>query len=219
MKSLLKIAIICLAPSVAFAEPDLHRGGLSFGMSSVDGDTTLFGTAYSYDGDSTTIGGYYFVTENVSIGVAKTDGDFDYGETYDNLSCDVDGTSVTASFHPKRTNYFTGEGNGYSFGIQSTDSDSDCEDDNFYYDTISSDDQHVTFGASRGLGNGLVLTAGFASNTDDFLDDKLFSFGFSKMLDSNFAVSLGISFGETAEDSDGDNTELTSLLFSGGYLF
>jgi hypothetical protein len=219
LKSLLKIAVICLAPSVAFAEPDLHRGGLSFGMSSVDGDDTLFGTGYSYDGDTTTFGGYYFVTENVSIGLAKTDGDLDYGATLDNFSCDVDGTSISASFHPKRTNYFTGEGNGYSFGIQSTDSDADCEDDYFYYNSISSDDQHVTFDASRGLGDGLVLTAGFASNTDDFLDDKLFSFGFSKMLDSNFAVSLGISIGETAEDSDGDNTEQTTLSFSGGYLF
>jgi hypothetical protein len=131
----------------------------------------------------------------------------------------VDGTSVTASFHPKRTNYFTGEGNGYSVGVEANDAEADCEDNNYYYSTLETDDNYLTFKATRGLGDGLVLKAGFASNTDDFLDDKSFSFGFSKMLDSNFAVSLGISFGETAEDSDGDNTELTSLLFSGGYLF
>ena len=219
MRFLLKLAIVLFLPTAVYAEPGLHRGSVGFVIDSYDGDQTILGSIRSYDGDITDFNAEYFLGEKFSVSLSKGSGDLNYGAIADNLTCDIDGTAISAAIHPSRVNYFTGEGSGFNFGVSSIDVDAECEDDFYYYNTVSTKGEDVNIELARGLGNGLVFEFGMSSDTDDFLDDLAIGFRVTKTFEGGFALNFGMEVSETAEDADGDNAELTSIGFGAGFLF
>ncbi len=217
MKNIIAIIIACLLPSVAFSQADLtnelHKGSVAIDFASFDGNSNIGVRSYSYDGTSTTFGGHYFIDETIRVGLARGSGSYKFGPDFGNFECDWDGTSVSVSVHPQRTNIITGVGDGYSFGFINSNVESECEDDDFYYEKISSDTDSLSIAVTRGLKNGIVFLAGFSSDVDDFLDDRTFSFGLSQAHEGNLVIRAGISFGETAEDKAGNNAEFADFSF------
>lgn len=219
-KSIL-LAMLFVLPTLSFAESEIHKGAVSIKSFTDDGSNKVTGQSfdsYGFDGSGTEISGNYFVEEKLNFGFSKLSFDNTFGANYYNLTCDIDETWLSVSYHPQRTNYFTGEGHGLNIGIRNIDQDADCKSDLIDY-TDTEDGNFLTLEATRGLRNGLVLTLGFVSDTEDLLDDKVISFGLHKMLDSNLALNVGLSLQETAEDEDGDNVERSRLELGGAYLF
>lgn len=219
-KSIL-LAMLFVLPTLSLAESELHEGTVNIKSFTDDGSEKVTGQSYNsygFDGSGTDISFHFFVEPKLAFGFSKTSFDSTYGANASNLSCDIDQTWLSVSYHPQRTNYFTGEGHGLNIGIRSMDEDADCTSN--AGDAMATDDGNfLTLEATRGLGNGLVLTLGFESDTKDLLDDKNISFGLHKMLDGNLALSLGISLFQEAEDEDGDYAEHSRLLLGGAYLF
>lgn len=212
--------LLSLALSEALAEPrGLHKGAIESGFGFYDGDQNILGAERSFDGDSVAVSGHYFIIEQVSVGISKAKAELDYGATLNNLTCDVEGTTVSASFHPERMNIFTGTGMGYSIGVSSTENDTKCEDDYFYYNTINSDAEYLHFGWEQGLGDGNSFSINFSSNTDDLFDDRTIGFSFNRASVSGFVLSAGIFLTQTAEDAAGNNSDYRTFVISGGFYF
>ena len=221
MRKSILVLLLFLIPTGSFAEPEFHKGSVSIKSFTDDGSFKVTGQnydSYGFDGNGTDISGNFFVENKLAFGFSKKSYDTSYGANYFNTVCDVEQTSLLISYHPERTNYFTGEGHGLNIGIRNTDSDIDCSTDigDLWGSTESN---YFNIQATRGLGNGLVLELAFESDTEDFLDDSGISFGLNKMLDGNVSISVGVFLHQSAENTSGDYTQHSRVFLGGGYLF
>lgn len=221
MRKSIFIASLFLISTGSFAQPQLHKGAVSVKSFTDDGSFKVTGQAYDsygFDGNGTDISGYYFVEDKLAFGFSKRSYDNTYGANYFNTACDVDQTSLLISYHPERTNYFTGEGHGLNIGIRNTDSDVDCSTDiGDLWASVESN--YLNIEATRGLGNGLVLELAFESDTENLLDDRGVSFGLNKMLDGNVYFSFGVFLHQSSENDAGDYTQNSRLSLGAGYRF
>ncbi len=213
-------AFVLTFSNPVFAKSELHKGSINFGSSQFDGDERVSGNTHGFENSSSAVGAEFFLTEQVSFNISKDTAKQDYSTSrLNNLTCDIDTTALGLRLHSSRVNYRDGTGTGLSIGILSVDGKADCEDDYFIYPTIDSDSESIVFTWEKGVGNGEIVSLSLVSDTDDFLDDRRFSFGLSKILNNDIFVGIGVYIAETAEDTNGNNTEVTGITFSVSYLF
>jgi len=211
----------CLFVSlVAFpvaAQESLHQGSVSYAITSGDGEDGDLDT----DVDTTTFEGEYFVSDKVSLELNFLDHEIQYDFYLDNELCQTDKVELGATYHSSRVDVLAGTGAGYSVGVRTSDTSTDCKSDVPDSQTSTSDEpnEYFDFTYGRGLGNGLSFEAYLSTNVDDLFDDREIGLGLTQTFGSNFGLSGTYVTTEAAEDDLVYTQDSTAFRISASYYF
>ena len=179
---------------------------ISLGISSGDGDIKLAGTSYSVDTEATSLGVITYLDGNVYLSGGISSGEL----TLAGIEIDSDVSTLGIGFYESDLDFRTGNGEEFRFGITARDVE-------LTLGAVSASDTYysVGFDNSFGLGDGLIFSFGFDTDTEDLFSDNSYYGSLMKAWGSTL-VELAVGYSKSVTDVNNSSDSTSIGLRIGG---